>query len=369
MSWTRIIPKGASWKTTRFLCKKCGGESLGSELAGGELSEVGIWQNCPKCDEPIVLLIFNAVHKLADHPIKEPAKTSSYWTLTFKRGESLTDASLASVLAGIETLDADNPKNDWMILEKHSANSEHLGFAQTAAMQKGFIIEIRIETPESSDLGFWKAGRREPPGSVVSESKKGRFKTFANEVLRIDEVKAIFEHFYQQFQLHPGFTWRSILDDFLPSIPDKSVPKMASCRYHLDPWKTTRFTCTKCGGEYLGSELTDGGQFEDGVERDCPKCHEPLLFLIFETVDELANHPEALAPDERENFARRSDFVKKWRAGILRSPEQLPDLKGKKSLFSGTMIATPRRSSFGPKAGSFGGNRSRGNTMIFLSMP
>ena len=35
-----------------------------------------------------------------------------------------------------------------------------------------------------------------------------------------------------------------------------------------------------------------------------------------------------LAPDDRGNFARRSDFVKKWQAGILRSPEQLPDLSG-----------------------------------------
>jgi hypothetical protein len=35
---------------------------------------------------------------------------------------------------------------------------------------------------------------------------------------------------------------------------------------------------------------------------------------------------EVLAPDERDNFARRADFVKRWRAGLLRSPEQLPDL-------------------------------------------
>ena len=45
------------------------------------------------------------------------------------------------------------------------------------------------------------------------------------------------------------------------------------------------------------------------------------------TVRELADHPEALAPDERD-FAKRSDFVKKWQAGLLRSPEQLYDLRG-----------------------------------------
>ncbi|HYZ75306.1 MAG TPA: hypothetical protein VE641_19665, partial [Chthoniobacterales bacterium] len=60
------------------------------------------------------------------------------------------------------------------------------------------------------------------------------------------------------------------------SAPDKSGPEIASFRYHLDPWKTTRFACARCGGEYLGAELANGEQFEDGVEKDCPKCHEPI---------------------------------------------------------------------------------------------
>src|ERR1700752_3612195 len=124
-------------------------------------------------------------------------------------------------------------------------------------MTDGFVVETRIETPKSCHRGFWKAGRKEPAGSVVSQSKEGRFKTFANEVLLIEDVKAIFDHFYQQFQLHPGFTWRSILADFLQNVPDDSAPKMASFRYHLDPWKTARFTCAKCGGKYLGSQLAD----------------------------------------------------------------------------------------------------------------
>jgi hypothetical protein len=84
---------------------------------------------------------------------------------------------------------------------------------------------------------------------------------------------------------------------------------MATLRYHPDPWRRTQFTCAKCGGRYLGSELADGEIFDYGVERDCPKCYQPLLFLLFESVDELADQQEALAPNERVNLAMRSDFA------------------------------------------------------------
>jgi hypothetical protein len=36
-----------------------------------------------------------------------------------------------------------------------------------------------------------------------------------------------------------------------------------------------------------------------------------MLILVFETVDELADHPEALGPDERDDLAGRSDFTKR----------------------------------------------------------
>jgi hypothetical protein len=103
---------------------------------------------------------------------------------------------------------------------------------------------------------------------------------------------------------------------------------MAQLRYHLDPWKTARFICWKCSSEYLGSQLAEGELFDYGVERDCPNCQEPILLLTFEIVDELAEHPEVLLPTEREAFAQRSEFVKRWRDACLKSPDQLPDLSG-----------------------------------------
>ena len=71
--------------------------------------------------------------------MKEPNKTSPYWTLTFQRGEFLTDAGPASVLTGIASLDAVSPNNNWLTLNKYSAGGALLGFAQTAAMTDGFV--------------------------------------------------------------------------------------------------------------------------------------------------------------------------------------------------------------------------------------
>jgi hypothetical protein len=40
--------------------------------------------------------------------------------------------------------------------------------------------------------------------------------------------------------------------------------------------------------------------------------------------------PPIVNPNERDDLAKRSDFVKKWRADRLTSPEQLPDVRAKK---------------------------------------
>src|ERR1700730_4308882 len=214
--------------------------------------------------------------------MKEPDRTPPYWSLTFERGTSSTDVDLPSAFAGIASLDPVEPKNSWMTLSKYSVDDEPLGFAQTALTVDGFIVEIRIETVNSSNFGFWKAGRKQPSGPVVMESREGLFQTSSKDLLSIDEVNLIFDYFYHQFMLHPGFKWRSILIDFSQSNPGASAPKMARLRYHLDPWKTARFICSKCSNDYLGSQLAEGELFDGGVERDCPNCQEPILLLTFE---------------------------------------------------------------------------------------
>ena len=130
------------------------------------------------------------------------------------------------MFAGIASLDLD-PKNGWLTLSKYSDDDESLGFAQTALTVDGFIVEIRIETVNSSDFGFWKAGRKQPPGPLVTESREGLFQTFSKDLLSMDEANLIFDYFYHQFMLHPGFKWRSILTDFWQSNPGAFAPKRA----------------------------------------------------------------------------------------------------------------------------------------------
>ncbi len=151
-----------------------------------------------------------------------------YWSLTFERGTSSSDVDLHSAFAGIASLDPADPKNGWMTLSKYSVDDEPLGFVQTALTVDGFIVEILIETVNSSNFGFWKAGRNQPRGPLVMESREGLFQTFSKDLLSMDEVNLIFDYFYHQFMLHPGFKWRSILIDFSQSNPGASALKWPS---------------------------------------------------------------------------------------------------------------------------------------------
>ena len=255
----------------------------------------------------------------------------------------MNDAGLASVLAGITSLNAVSPKNSWLTLTNYSADDELLGFAQTAATPDGFVVEIRIELPESSNRGFWKAGRKEPPARAVSQSKEGRFKTFANEVLSVEEVKAIFDHFYQQFHLHPGFTWRSMLDDlpenvsfigsFVPGVVMKITPQKFDPNLDLgEDWRSIWHS----GLDTYPRPLSVAHRvFVQSTAASCERAVEKFLRLTAQSPSldqrEASFELMLLTWNQRsivlraEDFAKRHDVSKKC-AGWLHVLDQAPQL-------------------------------------------
>lgn len=172
---------------------------------------------------------------------------------------------------------------------------------------------------------MFERGSRRPPGRTKTTTPTADGRCRINDLTALSDLKPV-----RPQLLLPPYKDTPTPTGYFPgsrgrrsAVRHRIVCKMATVRYHLDPWRTKAFTY--CGGICLGSELEDG---DNGAERDCPKCHEAILFFSFGSVDELAGQPEALSPGEREDFAARSDFVARWNAGLLKSPEELPDLSG-----------------------------------------
>ena len=136
-----------------------------------------------------------------------------HWTLIFQSGIKVPRPTFARIVSGIENLQSEGDGNNWVILETNHEDGSLAGFMQTACVEPGlYIVEVNVRKSET-DIAQWKAGRKEPAGAVVSQGKKGLFKTYENEHLSTDEVIAIAEHFFSNQQCHPDFQWRSIRED------------------------------------------------------------------------------------------------------------------------------------------------------------
>jgi hypothetical protein len=102
---------------------------------------------------------------------------------------------------------------------------------------------------------------------------------------------------------------------------------------YFDDWRSAITECPHCG--WRGT-LVDG--WVQTVERlliiTCPRCaSSPCLALVSPpTIKELEveGNLDKLPPEEREESRAWVDFNRRWEAGSLKSPSQLPQLRGDK---------------------------------------
>lgn len=145
----------------------------------------------------------------------------SQWTLTFQSGMKVLHPTLARIVTGIENLHPGKfNKNETVILEATGVDGSLIGFVQVACGEDKpselgtYIAEVRVNlSPDGANWDLLKAGRKEPAGAVVDQSKQGLFKTYENECLSTEQVLAIAEFFFLNQNCHPDFQWRSIRED------------------------------------------------------------------------------------------------------------------------------------------------------------
>ena len=118
--------------------------------------------------------------------MKKPNKRSPYWTLTFERGESLTDAGLAPVLAGITSLAAANPKNGW--LTPRVPDMDHILQVQHFDKCREIVgVGVQVVTVPAA-----RARRhRTPGGALAVYPREGTY--HANASARLDYAAAGFD--------------------------------------------------------------------------------------------------------------------------------------------------------------------------------
>jgi hypothetical protein len=146
-------------------------------------------------------------------------KKALHWTLTFEVGMKVARPTFSRIVSAIENLQSEGEESNWFVLDANRSTGNLIGFMQTACVEPGlYIAEVSLHLgPDENDFGLWKAGRKEPVGAVVSQGKKGLFKTYENENLATEEVIAIAEHFYSEQKCHPDFQWRSLREDLKAS--------------------------------------------------------------------------------------------------------------------------------------------------------
>ena len=102
---------------------------------------------------------------------------------------------------------------------------------------------------------------------------------------------------------------------------------------YFDDWRSAILKCPSCGwrGRFMAGSVEC---FRSVFVSQCPKCTYSYSLAIVEyaTIEEceIEGNLDKLPREERTEFQAWVDRHRRWEAGSLKSPSQLPELPGKK---------------------------------------
>ena len=97
---------------------------------------------------------------------------------------------------------------------------------------------------------------------------------------------------------------------------------------YFGDWRDVQWQCEHCEWRGKGSELADGEMFSEVMERDCPRCHTPVVYYGFPTIAEARANWDKLPPLDRQLLGIAETPQRTFEQARLRDPSQLPDLAG-----------------------------------------
>jgi phage FluMu protein Com len=100
--------------------------------------------------------------------------------------------------------------------------------------------------------------------------------------------------------------------------------------YKYYEFASEKFKCPNCNWTGSGAEAKTGEVFGALFEIDCPNCGETLGSVSFPTDKETLEHG---SEKEKESVLKRIAFLEKMDATLLKSIDQLPEIKGDELVF------------------------------------
>lgn len=112
---------------------------------------------------------------------------------------------------------------------------------------------------------------------------------------------------------------------------------------YYDDWKSAVLECQRCGWKGCFDDGTVE-TYDDLMDCHCPKCAWPdapmLAIVSYPTIKESEENWSKLSESERQRITDRKEFLQRWKANRLVSPDQLPEIEGSDLIISWDFVVT-----------------------------